>query len=99
VLLDQSHTADVRALERSTFRVAEAAGLLRDDPALGLQLASLLARRLDLANRALVEVRRQLEAGQPRSVVGQALERLGKLVRYGSDRDPERAWYVYAPWG
>jgi hypothetical protein len=48
----------VVALERSTFRIAEAAGLLRDDPA----LAALLARRLDLANHALVEVRRQLEA-------------------------------------
>jgi CRP/FNR family transcriptional regulator, cyclic AMP receptor protein len=86
----------VLALERSTFRVAEAAGLLRDDPTLGLQLASLLARRLDLANHALVEVRRQLEAGQPRSVVGRALDRLAELVRYGGD--PELAPYVYTSW-
>ena len=96
LLLGRPHTCDVLALEPSTFRVAGAAGLLRDDPALGLELASLLARRLDLANHALVEVRRQLEAGQPRSVISRALGRLGELVRYGGD--PELAQYVYTPW-
>src|SRR3954451_8365471 len=69
LLLGRPHTCDVLALERSTFRVADAAGLLRDDPAVALELASLLARRLDLTNHALVEVRRQLEAGQPRGVI------------------------------
>src|SRR3954451_20885935 len=69
LLLGRPHTCDVLALEPSTFRVAGAAGLLRDDPALALHLASLLARRLDLANHALVEVRQQLEAGQPRGVI------------------------------
>jgi CRP-like cAMP-binding protein len=96
LLLGRPHTCDVLTVERSTFRVADAAGLLREDPALALHLASLLARRLDLANQALVEVRRQLEAGQPRSVVGRALDRLGNLVRYGGD--PELAPYVYYPW-
>ena len=96
LLLGRPHTCDVLALEPSTFRVAEATGLLRDDPALGLQLASLLARRLDLANHALVEVRRQLEAGQPRSAISRALDRLGNLVRYGGD--PELAPYVYTAW-
>src|SRR3954468_6936933 len=83
LLLGRPHTCDVLALERSTFRVADAAGLLGDDPALGLELASLLARRLDLANHALVEVRRQLEAGQPRSVISRALDRLAGRGRYG----------------
>ena len=96
LLLGRAHTCDVLALEPSTFRVAEAAGLLRDDPTLAFYLAALLARRLDLANHALVEVRRQLEAGQPRSVVGRALDRLAELVRYGGD--PELAQYVYTPW-
>ena len=95
LLLGRPHTCDVLALERSTFRVADAAGLLRDDPALALQLAALLARRLDLANHALVEVRQQLEAGQPRSVISRALGRLGELLRYD---DPELAPYVYYPW-
>jgi hypothetical protein len=70
-----------------------AAGLLRDDPALALALASLLAWRLDLANHALVEVRQQLEAGQPRDVIGRALDRLGGLLGHGGD--PELAQYVY----
>ncbi len=96
LLLGRPHTCDVVALERSTFRVAGAAGLLRDDPTVALELASVLARRLDLANHALVEVRRQLEAGQPRSVISRALGRLGELVRYGGD--PELAQYVYTPW-
>ena len=96
LLLGRPHTCDVVALERSIFRVADAAGLLRDDPALALHLAALLARRLDLANHVLVEVRRQLEAGQPRSVVGRALDRLGELMRYGGD--PELAPYVYTSW-
>jgi CRP-like cAMP-binding protein len=96
LLLGRPHTCDVRAVEPSTFRVAEAAGLLRDDPTLAFYLAALLARRLDLANHALVEVRRQLEAGQPRSAVGRALERLADLMRYGGD--PELAPHVYVPW-
>ena len=33
VLLDQPHTADVRALEASQFHVADAATLLKGDPA------------------------------------------------------------------
>ena len=105
LLLGRPHTCDVVALERSIFRVADAAGLLRDDPAVALHLASLLARRLDLANQALVEVRRQLEAGQPRGVIGRALDRLGRLLGHGGDAgltryggDPELAPYVYVPW-
>ena len=96
LLLGRPHTCDVLTVERSTFRAADAAGLLRDDPAVALHLAALLARRLDLANHALVEVRRQLEAGQPRGAIGRALDRLGNLVRYGGD--PELAPYVYTAW-
>ena len=40
LLLGRPHTCDVLALEPSTFRAAGAAGLLRDDPALGLELAA-----------------------------------------------------------
>ena len=105
LLLRRPHTCDVVALERSIFRVADAAGLLRDDPAVALHLASLLARRLDLANQALVEVRRQLEAGQPRGVIGRALDRLGGLLGHGGDAGqtrygggPEPAPYLYYPW-
>ena len=61
VLLDKPHTADVRALERSEFGVAEAATLLASDPAATLYIAAILAARLDAANVALIEVKRQLE--------------------------------------
>ena len=47
VLLDQPHSADVRALEVSQFYVADAATLLRVDPVALLYVATVLARRLD----------------------------------------------------
>ena len=47
VLLDQPHTADVRALEASQFHVADAATLLTSDPTAFLYVATVLAQRLD----------------------------------------------------
>ena len=52
MLLDQPHTADIRALEATQFHVAEAASLLTEDPATLLYLTVLLARRLDATNQA-----------------------------------------------
>jgi CRP/FNR family cyclic AMP-dependent transcriptional regulator len=72
VLLDKPHTADIRAMERSEFSVADAAILLAGDPAAALYVAAILARRLDLANGALIEVKKQLQTGQPRSVIGRS---------------------------
>jgi CRP/FNR family transcriptional regulator, cyclic AMP receptor protein len=53
VLLDKPHTADVRALDASQFHVADAATILRIDPIALLYVATVLAQRLDSANRAL----------------------------------------------
>src|SRR4051812_39828868 len=50
VLLDQPHTADVRLKPRS-FNVADAATILRVDPIALLYVATVLAQRLDSANR------------------------------------------------
>ena len=58
VLLDQPHTADVRALEVSQFHVADAATILRVDPIALLYVATVLAQRLDSANRGLLELKR-----------------------------------------
>src|SRR5215213_2145187 len=66
VLLDKPHTADVRAVERSVFSVADGATLLTSDPAATLYIAAILALRLDAANVALIEIKRQLEEGKPR---------------------------------
>ena len=62
VLLDQPHTADVRALEASQFHVADAATILRIDPTALLYVATVLAQRLDSANRGLLELKRQFRA-------------------------------------
>jgi CRP/FNR family cyclic AMP-dependent transcriptional regulator len=94
VLLDQPHTADVRALEDSQFYVADAATLLRVDPTALLYVATVLARRLDDATQALIELRRQVRAGQPRSVIEKTTEQVeGLLGPRGAD--PGYARYPY----
>src|SRR5438094_5194324 len=80
VLLDQPHTADVRALEASQFHVAGAATILRVDPIALLCVATVLAQRLDSANRGLLELKRQVQAGEPRSVIGQTVEKIEELL-------------------
>src|SRR5215468_8753394 len=62
-LLDRPHTAEVRALEPSQFHVGEAA-LIAQDPTMLLYVAAVLARRLDRANEAFIELKSQVQAGQ-----------------------------------
>ena len=64
VLLDQPHTADVRAVTASQFHAADAATLLTSDPIALLYVATVLAQRLDSANRSLLELQRQVQAGE-----------------------------------
>jgi CRP/FNR family cyclic AMP-dependent transcriptional regulator len=59
VLLDQPHTADVRTLEQSEFYVADQS--LLAIPTVALYVAAILARRLDSANRSLIEIKNQLK--------------------------------------
>jgi CRP-like cAMP-binding protein len=80
VLLDQPHTADVRALEASQFHVADAATMLRIDPIALLYIATVLAQRLDSANRGLLELKRQVQGGEPRSVIGRTVEKIEGLL-------------------
>ncbi len=99
VLLDQPHTADVRALEASQFYVADAATLLRVDPIALLYVATVLARRLDDANQVLIELRRQVQAGQPHSVIEKTAETMeGLLDVSGADLVYARYPYnLFAP--
>lgn len=83
VLLDQPHTADVRTLEQSEFYVADASLLAIPDVA--LYVAAILARRLDTANRSLIEVKRQLKAGEPHSVIGRTVDRMEEVLNYSGD--------------
>ena len=85
VLLDQAHTADVRALEQSDFYVANAATLLAHDSAVPLYVAVILAQRLDGANQALVELKHQLRAGEPTSEISDTVEKVEQLLSPGAN--------------
>jgi CRP/FNR family cyclic AMP-dependent transcriptional regulator len=96
VLLNQPHTADVHALEASQFHVADAAAMLRVDPIALLYVATVLAQRLDSANRGLLELKRQVQAGEPRSVIGRTVEKIeGVLGATGANL--MYAGYPYDP--
>jgi CRP-like cAMP-binding protein len=95
-LLDQPHTADVRALEDSQFHVANTASPLMQDPSALLHVAAVLARRVDCANRALLELKRQVEAGQPSSVIGKTVQKIEELLG-ASDANLVYAGYPYDP--
>jgi CRP-like cAMP-binding protein len=78
-LLDAPHGADVRALEPSEFHVADA-GVLMREPAALLYVATVLARRLDLANSGLIELKSELQAGAPPSLIAATLDRIDALL-------------------
>ena len=80
ILLDQPHTADVRALETSQFHVANATALLEQNPVAVLYVASVLAHRLDSANHALIQLKHQLQTGEPNSVVAKTVSKLEGLL-------------------
>ncbi len=73
-LLNLPHTADVRTLENSEFRVA-GADLLEEDPVVLSYVAAILAQRLNLANQTLIELKNQI---QPHTLIG---ETIGKAVK------------------
>ena len=83
VLLDRPHTADVRALRRSTFHVADGSSYLRADPTAALYVAVLLARRLTAVNRHLVEARSRLGEAQPAGVIAEMIDNIAETLRYG----------------
>ena len=85
VLLDQPHTADVRALETSQFHIADASTLLAQNPTAVLYVATVLAHRLDGANHALIQLKNQLQTGEPRSVVAKTVSRMEGLLVVGDD--------------
>jgi CRP/FNR family transcriptional regulator, cyclic AMP receptor protein len=96
-LLDQPHTADVRTLERSEFRVADARMLFAGESSIGLHVAAILAQRLDSANRAVIELKRQLDEGHSRSTIKGTVDKLGALLAAGSGASLIYAGYPYDP--
>ena len=88
-LLDAPHSADVRALEKSEFHVADAATLLRDPTAL-LYVTMVLARRIDAANHGLLQLKIMLEAGEPRGLIDRTLDGIGGLLSASAPATPRR---------
>lgn len=82
VLLGQPHSADVRALQPSTFLVADGRTSLLVNPVAALHVATVLAERLDTVNHQLVEVRRRLEADPPAKEVGAMIEDIAEPLPY-----------------
>jgi CRP/FNR family cyclic AMP-dependent transcriptional regulator len=84
VLLDQPHSADVRALHPSTFYVADGGTILRVDPVVVLYVAVILAQRLETVDGLLVEARRRLEhADEPHRILRETLNNIGSTLQYG----------------
>jgi CRP/FNR family cyclic AMP-dependent transcriptional regulator len=79
-LLDQPHTANVRTLQPSQFHVADAVALLAKDSVALLYVAMILARRVDHANRALIDLKSELHAGEPVSMIDSAIGRIQGLL-------------------
>jgi CRP-like cAMP-binding protein len=82
LLLGRPHGADVRALRRSTFHVADGPSYLRADPAAALYLAVVLAQRVAAVDRHLVAARQELRSGS-RGVVDEMIDNLAATLRYG----------------
>ncbi len=97
VLLGQSHTADVRTLESSEFDVADAPTLLANDSIVTLYVASMLARRLDGANRAIIDLKRQLQSGESRALIAKTVEKVEEFLNSGADASLVYAGYPYDP--
>jgi len=70
-------------VEASQFYIANAATLFTKDPVALLYVTAILARRLDRANEALVELKQQVEDDLPRPVLGKTVEKIQGLLGAG----------------
>jgi CRP/FNR family cyclic AMP-dependent transcriptional regulator len=95
VLLEQDHTAAVRAASDATiYEIGDAARIMRDNPEVALLIAKLLARRLYVATTYLADLRRQYAGDSNHlAMVGDLLQSMINLapveVSPGSDRQSD----------
>ena len=95
VLLDRPHTATVRAASDSlVYEFDDAASFLRDQPAVALLIARLLAQRLNVATTYLADIMHQYAGhGDHLAMVGEILQSMINLppiqVSPGSDRQSD----------
>jgi CRP-like cAMP-binding protein len=79
-LLDQPHAADVRVLKVSQFYVADAVAMLAHESSAALYVATVLASRLNAANEALIQLKSQLQTGEPRKVVAETVSKMEQVL-------------------
>jgi CRP/FNR family cyclic AMP-dependent transcriptional regulator len=95
VLLDKPHTATVRAAADSTiYEIDDAASFLRQQPAVAILIAKMLAQRLNVANTYLADLKQQYAGhGNHLAMVGDVLQSMINLpsaeVSPGSDRQSD----------
>ena len=95
VLLDMPHTATVRAAQDSViYEIDDAASFLRQQPAVALIIARMLAQRLSIATTYLADLKRQYGGhGNHLAMVGDILQSMINLpptqVSPGSDRQSD----------
>jgi CRP/FNR family transcriptional regulator, cyclic AMP receptor protein len=83
VLLDRPHTADVVAVKASRFYVATAASPFMQDPVVLLYVAAVLAGRLDRANKAVINLKGQIEDRESFFVIGQTVQTIERALGGG----------------
>jgi len=93
-LLDCPHTADVCAVTTSQFHVAHPAAL--QDPAALFYVAAILARRLDGANQALIELKSEIQ-DKPRNVIEKTIEKMERVLGAGGANFGLYSGYSYNP--
>ena len=79
VLLNQPHSADVRAVEASQFHVASPYILTRE-PVVLFYVAAILAQRLNATNGAFIELKMHLKTGQKGAIVDKTIEKIEGLL-------------------
>lgn len=95
LLLGTAATADVVAADRAVVAVIEdAAAMLEDDPELPLELARLLARRLQAMTTYLADLMHQYGdheggLGMIEVVLGSLMQSTVTRSEFGSERDPD----------
>src|SRR5260370_12832120 len=92
VLLDQPHSATVRAASDSViYEFNDAASFLRDQPAVALLIAQLLAQRLNVATTYLADLMHQYAGhGTHLAMVGEILQTMINLPPTQLDPPPHR---------
>ena len=95
VLLDMPHTATVRAAQDSVvYEIDDAASFMRQQPAVALVIARMLAQRLNVATTYLADLKHQYGGhGNHLAMVGDILQSMINLpptqVSPGSDRQSD----------